>query len=147
MRRMPGQRTPGQESINRFGACSRPMSKTHNPADGPPIPPDRKPTARERRADIRFRYQLAQLEQDLRDIKTMENVVPPEWFKMDTLAPTRPRRKRITLLVDEEVVKWFKGLGEGYQGRVNAVLRAYMLGVMSKAFGGKFDRDKDGGLI
>jgi uncharacterized protein (DUF4415 family) len=38
----------------------------------------------------------------------------------------RPRRQRICLRVDTEVVDWFKSKGPGYQTRINRVLRRVM---------------------
>ena len=35
-------------------------------------------------------------------------------------------KTRLSLRLDSDVVEWFKGQGPGYQGRVNAVLRAYV---------------------
>jgi len=37
-----------------------------------------------------------------------------------------PKKKQITLRIDEDVLEWFKARGEGYQTRMNAVLRAYV---------------------
>lgn len=38
-----------------------------------------------------------------------------------------PQRKvPITIRLDPDVLAWFKGLGKGYQTRINAVLRTYM---------------------
>jgi len=38
----------------------------------------------------------------------------------------RPVKQAISLRVDRDVLAWFKSLGEGYQSRINAVLRGYM---------------------
>ena len=38
----------------------------------------------------------------------------------------RPRKQRISLRVDSEVVDWFKSKGPGYQTRINRVLRRVM---------------------
>ena len=38
----------------------------------------------------------------------------------------RPRRQRICLRLDTEVVDWFKSKGPGYQTRMNRVLRRVM---------------------
>jgi uncharacterized protein (DUF4415 family) len=35
----------------------------------------------------------------------------------------RPRKRRISLRVDTEVVDWFKSKGPGYQTRINRILR------------------------
>lgn len=37
-----------------------------------------------------------------------------------------PKRTRVTIRLDADVVKFFKGLGPGYQTRINRVLRAFM---------------------
>jgi len=37
-----------------------------------------------------------------------------------------PKRKKITISVDEDVLRFFKGLGPGYQPRMNRILRAFM---------------------
>ena len=39
----------------------------------------------------------------------------------------RPRKQRISLRVDCEVVDWFKSMGRGYQTRINRILRRVML--------------------
>lgn len=39
----------------------------------------------------------------------------------------RPRKQRISLRVDREVVDWFKSKGPGYQTRINRVLRWVMI--------------------
>jgi uncharacterized protein (DUF4415 family) len=39
----------------------------------------------------------------------------------------RPRKRRISLRVDAEVVDWFKTKGPGYQTRINRILRRVMM--------------------
>ncbi len=39
----------------------------------------------------------------------------------------RPRKRRISLRVDTEVVDWFKSRGPGYQTRINRILRRVMM--------------------
>ena len=39
----------------------------------------------------------------------------------------RPRKRRISLRVDVEVVDWFKSKGPGYQTRINRILRRVMV--------------------
>lgn len=36
-----------------------------------------------------------------------------------------PRKKSISLRMDEDVLDWMKQQGKGYQSRINAILRAY----------------------
>jgi uncharacterized protein (DUF4415 family) len=37
-----------------------------------------------------------------------------------------PRKAQLTLRVDSDVLDWFKKQGQGYQTKINALLRAYM---------------------
>ena len=39
----------------------------------------------------------------------------------------RPRKRRISLRVDAEVVDWLKSKGPGYQTRINRILRRVMM--------------------
>ena len=48
----------------------------------------------------------------------------------------RPRKQRISLRVDCEVVDWFKSKGPGYQTRINRILRTVMVESKKRA-GGK----------
>jgi uncharacterized protein (DUF4415 family) len=38
----------------------------------------------------------------------------------------KPTKAQVTLRIDQDVLEWFRGLGNGYQTRINALLRAYM---------------------
>jgi len=48
------------------------------------------------------------------------------FWKDATLRMPEPKQQ-ITLRLDREVLDWYKHLGKGYQTRMNAVLRAYMV--------------------
>lgn len=37
-----------------------------------------------------------------------------------------PRKAQLTIRVDRDVLDWYKKQGQGYQTRINALLRAYM---------------------
>jgi uncharacterized protein (DUF4415 family) len=37
-----------------------------------------------------------------------------------------PKKVLLSLRIDADVVEWFRAQGEGYQSRMNALLRAYM---------------------
>lgn len=47
-----------------------------------------------------------------------------DWSNAVLVIP--PRKKAISIRVDEDVLDYFKRQGEGYQRRINAVLRSYM---------------------
>ena len=62
---------------------------------------------------------------DLSDIPE----VPPEMIARGIirrgLKPIGPK-ERLTLLLDSDVVEWYRKQGRGYQARINALLRDYM---------------------
>jgi uncharacterized protein (DUF4415 family) len=35
-------------------------------------------------------------------------------------------KQQVTIRLDEDVLKWFRSQGKGYQTRINSLLRAYM---------------------
>ena len=37
-----------------------------------------------------------------------------------------PSKQQITIRLDDDVLQWFRAQGEGYQTRINSLLRAYM---------------------
>jgi uncharacterized protein (DUF4415 family) len=47
-----------------------------------------------------------------------------DWSKAVLIIP--PKKKAISIRVDEDVLDFFKQEGSGYQRRMNAVLRSYM---------------------
>jgi uncharacterized protein (DUF4415 family) len=47
-----------------------------------------------------------------------------DWSDAVLVIPTR--KKAISIRVDEDVLAYFKSQGDGYQRRINAVLRSYM---------------------
>lgn len=38
-----------------------------------------------------------------------------------------PRKRQLTIRVDSDVLDWYRSQGSGYQTRINALLRAYMV--------------------
>ena len=54
--------------------------------------------------------------------------IPPlgdEFFKKATVA-WPPTKQQLTIRLDEDVLKWLKANGRGYQTRINRILRAAM---------------------
>ena len=49
-----------------------------------------------------------------------------EWNWGDAVLVIPPKKKAISIRVDEDVLDYFKKDGAGYQRRMNAVLRSYM---------------------
>jgi uncharacterized protein (DUF4415 family) len=61
----------------------------------------------------------ASVENDLLSVADEEAGVEARW--------NRPRKRRISLRVDIEVIEWFKAKGPGYQTRMNRILRWVMV--------------------
>ena len=91
--------------------------------------------------------ELERQEADWRDAKLRGRLIPEEWATLERTAPVRPRKKKVTLAIDEDVARWFHGLGAGYHGRMNAVLRTYMLALISKTLLSEADTNRRGDEI
>ena len=61
----------------------------------------------------------ASVEDDLLSLAEEERGAEAHW--------NRPRKRRISLRVDIEVIDWFKSKGPGYQTRINRILRRVMM--------------------
>jgi uncharacterized protein (DUF4415 family) len=49
-----------------------------------------------------------------------------DWNWSEAVLVIPPKKKAISIRVDEDVLDYFKHQGAGYQRRINAVLRSYM---------------------
>ncbi len=77
------------------------------------------------RVDYRFLGDaMRQLEWDIRHPLVLQGRIPPEWHQI-VQEPT-PAKSRLTLRIDQDVVKFFRALGPGYGPKMNLVLRAFM---------------------
>jgi uncharacterized protein (DUF4415 family) len=54
------------------------------------------------------------------------DAVPIDIDWSDAVLVIPPKKKAISIRVDEDVLDYFKREGDGYQRRINAVLRSYM---------------------
>lgn len=51
--------------------------------------------------------------------------IPPDfWHGASLVEPEN--KEQVTLRLDPDVLRYFRGLGRGYQSRMNAVLKSYM---------------------
>ena len=78
-----------------------------------------KKTKRRRTRPRRVIELRASVEDDLLSLVEKETSTESRW--------NRPRKRRISLRVDTEVVDWFKSKGPGYQTRINRILRRVMM--------------------
>lgn len=68
---------------------------------------------------------LARLEWDMHNEIGVLQRIPTAW-RMIWAERHQHRKKRITIGIDENVLKFFKSMGTGYQTRINDVLEAFM---------------------
>lgn len=68
---------------------------------------------------------MARLEWDFHNTIEMTGRIPEAWHDIARQTPDRPKMK-VNLGLDEDVVRFFKSMGEGYGPRINAVLKSYM---------------------
>ena len=108
---------------------------------------ERKRTRTEERHYKEMLLQMMDNERAFQDAQLKLRELPGEWHEMDRLAPCAPVKRQLTIRLDEDLIRFYRRLGRGYQARVNGVLRAYMLGVLSKEIEGLADRDWKGEAI
>ena len=57
-----------------------------------------------------------------------------DWSKAAVGTLYRPIKKSLTIRVDADVLAWLRGQGNGYQTRINSLLRKAMAGTGSTRF-------------
>jgi uncharacterized protein (DUF4415 family) len=64
---------------------------------------------------------------DVRFTKDAPRTLPQDWARAVAHRglPVPARKQQIALRVDVDVLEWFKAQGDGYQTRMNAVLREF----------------------
>ena len=100
--------------------------------------------------EISFARMAADLEQQLTELdrlKLKHRLIPPGWHEAESLAPVKPRKTKLNLALDADMVAWFRALGSGYQPRMNVVLRAYMHAVIAREIERPGTRDWKGDVI
>ena len=70
---------------------------------------------------------------DFRWPQFVQTILPHDWKGIST--DPIPEKTRITLRVDRDVATFFRKTGPGYQTRMNAVLRMFMLARLAEIIG------------
>ena len=69
-----------------------------------------------------------------------DGLIPRDWgIEADFMEEMQPQ-VRMALMLDEDVAKWYRRFGQGYQEQMNTVLRIFMLNVIAKEQEGFYDR-------
>jgi len=64
------------------------------------------------------------------DLTDMPEVL--DWSGAEIGRYYRPKKKPVTMRLDEDVVAWLKGYGRGYQTKANMLLRHAMVNLRTK---------------
>jgi uncharacterized protein (DUF4415 family) len=86
----------------------------------------------EERHHNRLLLEMTELEVWNRNRKLKETHLPEAWREIAREADLPQKKVPVTLRLDADLAKWFRSQGRGHQSRMNRVLRAYMLGLISK---------------
>lgn len=65
-------------------------------------------------------------------VRADPDAVPLDFDWSNAVLVVPPRKKAISIRLDEDILDFFKRGGAGYQRRMNAVLRSYMSEVVGK---------------
>jgi uncharacterized protein (DUF4415 family) len=96
---------------------------------------DRKPNRTQHDATNAMIAAMQRFEWDLHHVATREGRVPREWREV---WQNRTKRKtRVSLWLDEDVLKLFRSMGPGYGPRMNIVLRSFMYARMAAMLEGE----------
>lgn len=71
---------------------------------------------------------LRNMTDDEIDFSDIPRTTPEMWAKGVVRKGFKviPKKRQLTLRLDEEIVEFFKNDGDGYQTRINALLRSYV---------------------
>ncbi len=94
---------------------------------------DRKRSKTEEQSFDRMLGTLGEQLAEIDRLKRGMELIPPGWHRVAREAPVTPPKTKVSLKLDDDMVAWFRSLGRDWQPRKNAVLRAYMHAVISKA--------------
>jgi len=106
----------------------------------------RKLTAAERRAEVLLNQELMQLRLEAEALKLRDDI-PSAWHDVESEHPCTPKKVKLTLTLDEDVVKYYRSMGRGFHARTNAILRTWMLARKAKMIRGVDDTDIRGEMI
>ncbi len=80
------------------------------------------------------------LEADLRWGLVQSDRIPQAWHQIAAEDPV-PKKRHVSIRLDEDVLRFFQAMGAGHLTRMNAVLRAFMLARLAGVVKGAADVD------
>ena len=88
------------------------------------------PTAAQRAAERDMQYTLDTLQDEMCE-RWIKQSIPLDWEGLDSFDRVQPHKTRITIRLDADLVKFFRGMGPNYSHRMNEVLRIYWKALVS----------------
>ncbi len=73
-------------------------------------------------AEERLSHYLWKLSEAEKITTAMREEVPEEWHRIEHDFPVEEKRVKVTLLLDESLAKFYRGMGRGWHARVNHIL-------------------------
>lgn len=70
--------------------------------------------------------------------------LPAIWNDIPLMHPPKPDKVDVTLPLDEDMVQWFRKLGQGYEARMNSILRVYWQALLSGQIKAHWDAEAVG---
>ena len=84
-------------------------------------------TKARRMAEARFHQLLYYASHENNDfLEEARREVPDAWMTLELDMETVAKKQKVTLYLDEAVVKMYRAMGPGYQGRINRILETWM---------------------
>jgi hypothetical protein len=83
-------------------------------------------TKTERLARRRLVYHLWLASEDRLPMRELRDEVPDAWHLIEADLDCRAPKQKMTLYLDAPVAKMFKGMGRGYQARINRILATWV---------------------
>lgn len=87
--------------------------------------------------------ELKKLQSDFQS-KWIDGSLPTGWNEIPVLHPLNPPKSEITLSLDEDLLKWFRKFGDGFEARINSILRIYWHALQSGLVKSHWDADSVG---
>lgn len=96
-------------------------------------------TKSERLARRRLMYHLWLQDEDSLPLAEIRAEIPDAWHTVEADIDCHEPKQKLTLYLDQSVAKLFKGMGKGYQARINRILQLWlqmkMAGLVEEAAG------------
>jgi len=80
-------------------------------------------------ARIEMFDELKSLQEELRR-DWVERSLPKDWSGSISAFGQTSRKEKISIRLDEDMLRWFRSLGPGYQAKINKILRIYWTGII-----------------